>query len=65
MPSLKTAIGIPQIRKDTIFFRAGDETWEFPAYEMLGAKGIAHFDGCTYVAKVKDLRKFAKENKNG
>ena len=58
------AYGLPQIKTDTIFFRAGDETWEFPAFEVLGHNGkrIARYDGIAYVAKIKDLRKKEKED---
>lgn len=58
-----TAIGVGQIKSDSIFFRAGDETWEFPTYDVLGYRGIAHYNGIHYVAKVADLRKMAKKMK--
>ena len=57
------AQGIGQIARDAIFFRYRDETWEFPTYDVLGYRGIAHFNGVYYEAKVKDLRKLAKNNK--
>ena len=62
------AIGQGQIESDEIFFRYHDETWEFPAYDVLGYRGIAHFNGVNYVARVSDLRKMAcmdKEHRNG
>ena len=57
------AYGLSQIHRDTIFFRAGNETWEFPAYEVLGfhGKNLARFNGLMYLAKIKDLRKKEKE----
>ena len=59
------AVGIQQIRKDSIFFRFRDETFEFPATELLGVKKIAKFNGCYYEAKVSTLRRLAKEKKHG
>ena len=63
------AYGLPQINRDSIFFRAGGETWEFPAFDVLGYRGIAVSSGPYYLAKVKDLRKLdlenKRENKNG
>ncbi len=55
------AQGVPQIKSETIFFRYGDETWEFPTYDVLGYKGIAKFNGIHYEAKVKDLKKLARK----
>ena len=57
------AYGIQQIRNDSIFFRSGTRTWEFPAIEVLSGKHIAHYNGITYLAKIKDLE--ALEKKNG
>jgi hypothetical protein len=60
------AYGLPQIKTDAIFFRAGNQTWEFPAGSVLGYRGIATSCGDYYLAKIKDLRKLAeKEEKNG
>ena len=59
------AYGLPQIDTDAIFFRSGNETWEFPTMEVLGYRGIATPLGNYYIAKVKDLRKLEKEEKNG
>ena len=56
------AYGLPQINNDSIFFRAGSETWEFPATDVLGYKGIATSSGPYYIAKVKDLCKMEREN---
>lgn len=50
------AYGVPQIKTDTIFFRYKEETFEFPAIDVLGAKGIAKHNGCYYEANVKKLR---------
>ena len=57
------AYGLPQIRSDSIFFRCGSETWEFPTYDVLGYKGIAKSNGIYYEAKVSALRKLAKQSK--
>ncbi len=50
------AVGLPQIASDTIFFRFHDETFEFPAFDLLGAPNIAHYNGIYYEAKVTKLR---------
>ena len=54
------AVGVGQITNDCIFFRFKDETFEFPAYDLLGHKGVAHFNGVYYEAKVSDLRRIRK-----
>ena len=59
------AYGIAQINTDAIFFRCGNETWEFPTMQVIGYRGIATSNGIYYIAKVKDLRKMEKEEKNG
>ena len=59
------AIGMGQIKSDAISFRYNDETWEFPTYDVLGYRGIAHFNGMHYEAKVRDLRSLAKRLANG
>ena len=59
------AVGLPQIDKDTIFFRYRDEQFEFPAYELLGMPGIAHFNGSHYEADVTKLRKLAARMNHG
>lgn len=60
------AVGIQQIKNDSIFFRFRDETWEFPATIVLGYKGVARYNGSYYEAKVSVLRRLAKkEKKNG
>ena len=56
------AQGQPQINSDSVFFRYYDRTWEFPAYDVLGYKGIAHYNGLHYEASVKDLEKMEKKN---
>ena len=55
------AVGVGQVKTDTLFFRYKDETYEFPAIDLLGIKGIAKYNGIYYEAKVKDLRRM----KNG
>ena len=55
------AYGLPQIHSDSIFFRAGVETWEFPAFDVIGYRGIATSTGPYYIAKVSDLRKLQLE----
>ena len=57
------AVGVPQIRKDTIYFRYRDETFEFPTIQVL--PNVAHFNGCYYEAKVSKLRKLKKESSHG
>ena len=60
------AYGLPQINTDSIFFRYKDETWEFPAFDVLGYRGIAKYQGTCYIARVKDLKELEKlEKKNG
>ena len=54
------AIGSGQIASDEIFFRYNDETWSFPTYDVLGYRGVAHFNGVYYEAKVSDLRRLQK-----
>jgi hypothetical protein len=59
------AVGIGQIKSDAILFRFKDETWEFRAIDVLGYKGIAHYNGSYYEAPVKKLRLLAKAEKHG
>lgn len=56
------AVGLPQINTDTIFFRFKNEVFEFPAYDLLGIAGIAHFNGRYYEAKVSKLRELKEKN---
>ena len=56
------AYGLSQINSDAIFFRSGRETWEFPAFDVLGYRGIAKSIGNYYLARVKDLRKLERSN---
>ena len=55
------ALGIPDIRSDSVLFWAGNRTWRFPTFDVVGK--IAHYNGCAYEAKVADLD--ALEKKNG
>lgn len=56
--------GLPQIGKDTIFFRYKDETFEVPTYYAIGYGTIgAHYDGICYTVPVTKLRKLAKKLK--
>jgi hypothetical protein len=57
------AVGIQQIRTDSVFFRFKDETWEFPTGVVLPK--YAHYNGSYYEAKASRLRKLAKEQANG
>ena len=59
------AVGIQQIRSDSILFRFKDELWEFPAFYVLGVNGknIAKFNGNYYEAKPSRLRGLAKRMK--
>lgn len=54
------AQGIGQIDSDEIFFRYHDETWSFPTYDVAGYRGIAHYNGIHWEAKVADLRRMKK-----
>ena len=56
------AVGIQQIRNDSIFFRFKDETFEFPAGEVLGYRGIAKYNGSYYEAKVSALRRLKEKH---
>lgn len=51
------AVGVQQIRTDSITFRFNDEVFDFPTYDVLGYKGIAHYNGSYYEAPIKALRK--------
>mgnify|MGYP001611760925 CR=1 FL=1 len=55
------AVGIQQIRTDSVFFRFKDETFEFTTGEVVPK--IAKYNGCYYEAKVKDLRKLDRKKK--
>ncbi len=60
------AVGIPEIRSDSIFFRYKDEEWRFPTFHVL--PNHAHYNGVYYEAKPARLRKLAravKENGHG
>ncbi len=56
-------LGYPQIKSDTIVFRHGEQVFELPTYGVVGV--FAHSNGYCYEAKLKDIKKFLKENKNG
>jgi len=56
------AQGQHQINSDFVFFRYYDRTWEFPTFDVLGYRGIAHHNGLHYEARVKDLEKLEKKN---
>ena len=49
------AVGVQQIRTDSVYFRFKGETWEFPSYEVV--PHIAKYNGSYYEAPVKNLRK--------
>ena len=49
------AIGVQQIRTDSVYFRFKDETFEFPTNQVVPK--IAKYNGSYYEAKVKDLRR--------
>ncbi len=55
--------GHPQIKTDTIVFRHKDEVFELPTYGVVGV--FAHSNGLYYEAKLKDIKKFLRERKNG
>ena len=57
------AVGIQQIRTDSIFFRYKDETWDFPTGVVLPK--YARYNGVYYEAKAYKLRALAKEQSNG
>ena len=55
------AIGIQNIRNDSIMFRYQNEFLELPTYDVLGYKGVAHYNGTYYEAPIKALRKLLKQ----
>lgn len=57
------AQGISQVENDEIFFRYNDETWSFRTYDVAGYRGIAHYNGMHWEAKVADLRRLKKREK--
>ena len=57
------AVGVPQIRTDSIHFRFKDSVWNLPTYGVVGV--FAHYNGCYYEAKVSDIQKFVKEMDHG
>jgi len=56
-------VGYPQIHTDTIVFRDGEKVYELPTYGVVGV--FAHSNGLYYEAKLKDIKKFLRERKNG
>ena len=59
------AIGVPDIRNDQLIFfyrgRNGMEEYSVPSAAMLAHPQLAKSNGVHYTAKIKDVRKAAKE----
>ena len=55
------AVGTPDIRTDCIVFHYNGEEIPVHAVKMLSHPKKAKFNGCHYLARIKDVRKAAKE----
>ena len=55
------AIGIPDIKSDCIVFFFKGKEFSVPSYPLLKYPQKARFNGKYYEAKIKDVRKAAKE----
>ena len=55
------AIGVPDIKTDCIMFFYNGREFHVPSHRLLKFPQLAHFNGCHYEAKIKDVRKAAKE----
>ena len=55
------AIGTPDIKSDCIVFFFKGEEFPVPSSTLLSYPQLAHFNGVNYEAKIKDVRKIAKE----
>lgn len=53
------AIGIPDIRNDSVIFRFKDELYEFPTSRMPNTE---EFGGFMDTIDIKELRKYAQTN---
>lgn len=55
------AIGVPDIRSDCIMFFYKGKEYHIPSSKLLSYPQLAHYNGAYYEAKIKDIRKAAKE----
>ena len=55
------AVGTPDIKSDCIVFFFKGEEFSIPSSRLLSYPKLAHFNGVNYEAKIKDVRKIAKE----